>query len=75
MCVCVCVCVCVHIWVDFFFIYNILPKNPNELFGQPYWSRRPCPPPGDLLNPGTEPASLKSPALAGGFFTLVPPGN
>ena len=34
-----------------------------------YWSELPCPPPGDLPNPGTEPASLTSPALAGGFFT------
>ena len=30
------------------------------------WSGLPCPPPGDLPNPGVEPAS---PALAGGFFT------
>ena len=29
----------------------------------------PCPIPGDLPNPGIEPASLTSPALAGGFFT------
>ena len=29
----------------------------------------PFPPPGDLPNPGTEPASLTSPALAGGFST------
>ena len=29
----------------------------------------PCPPPGDLPDPGIELASLKSPALAGGFFT------
>ena len=29
----------------------------------------PCPPPGDLSNPGIKPASLMSPALAGGFFT------
>ena len=29
----------------------------------------PCPPPGDLPNPGIEPASLMSPALAGVFFT------
>ena len=29
----------------------------------------PCPPPGDLPNPGIEPASLTSPALAGEFFT------
>ena len=27
------------------------------------------PSPGDLLNPGMEPVSLLSPALAGGFFT------
>ena len=27
------------------------------------------PSPGDLPDPGTEPASLMSPALAGGFFT------
>ena len=36
---------------------------------QEYWSGLPCPPPGDLPNPGIEPASLTSPALAGGFFT------
>ena len=36
---------------------------------QEYWSRLPCPPPGDLPNPRTEPTSLISPALAGGFFT------
>ena len=34
-----------------------------------YWSGLPCPPPGDLPDPGFEPASLVSPALAGGFFT------
>ena len=28
-----------------------------------------CPSPGDLPNPGTEPTSLMSPALAGMFFT------
>ena len=36
---------------------------------QEYWSGLPCPPPGDLPNPGIEPASLMSPELAGGFFT------
>ena len=36
---------------------------------QEYWSGLPCPPPGDRPNPGIEPESLKSPALAGGFFT------
>ena len=36
---------------------------------QEYWSGLPCPPPGDLPNPGIEPTSLMSPSLAGGFFT------
>ena len=39
---------------------------------QIYWGGLPCPPPGDLPDPGIEPTSLLSPALAGGFFTLVP---
>ena len=33
-----------------------------------YWSGLPCAPPGDLPNPGMEPTSPLSPALAGGFF-------
>ena len=36
---------------------------------QEYWSQLPCPPLGDLPDPGIEPASLTSRALAGGFFT------
>ena len=36
---------------------------------QEYWSRLPFPTPGDLPNPGTQPASLPSPALTGGLFT------
>ena len=35
---------------------------------QEYWNGLPCSPPGDLPNPGIEPASLLSPALAGEFF-------
>ena len=34
-----------------------------------YWSGVPCPPLGDLPDPGIEPVSLMSPALAGRFFT------
>jgi len=37
---------------------------------QEYWSGLPCPPPGDLPNPGIEPASLTSPALPGKFLTI-----
>ena len=33
------------------------------------WCGLSLPPPGDLPNPGVEPASPVSPALAGGFFT------
>ena len=40
---------------------------------QEYWSGLPRPPPGDLPNPGIEPMSLMSPALAGGFFTTRKP--
>ena len=36
---------------------------------QEYWSGLPFPPPGDLPDPGIEPVSLASPALAGEFFT------
>ena len=37
---------------------------------QEYWSGLPFPPLGDLPDPETEPPSLKSPALAGGFFYI-----
>ena len=36
---------------------------------QEYWSGLPCPPLGDLPNPGIEPVSLMSSVLAGVFFT------
>ena len=46
---------------------------------QEYWSGLPFPSPGDLPNPGIEPASEYSspvsPALAGRFFTTTPLGK
>ena len=42
---------------------------------QEHWSGLPCPPPGDLPNPGIESVFPMSPALAGGFFPTVPPGK
>ena len=39
---------------------------------QAYWSGLPFPSPGDLPDPGIE---LVSPALAGRFFTMAPPGK
>ena len=38
---------------------------------QQYWCGLPCPPPGDLPDPGIKPVSLMSPALAGRFFTMT----
>ena len=43
-----------------------------ELSRQEYWRGLPFPTAGDLPDPGIEP---ESPALAGGFFTSVPPGT
>ena len=40
-----------------------------EFSRQEYWSELPFPPPRDLPDPGSEPSSLASPALAGRFFT------
>ena len=39
---------------------------------QEYWSELPCPPPGDLLDPGIKPMSL---TLVGRFFTTEPLGK
>ena len=41
-----------------------------EFSRQEYWSGLPFPPPGDLPNPGIEPAS---PVLVGGAFTTESP--
>ena len=41
-----------------------------EFSRQEYWSGLSCPSPGNLPDPGIEPVSLTSPALAGGFFTI-----
>ena len=45
------------------------PLLPMGFSKQEYWSGLPCPPPGDLPNPGTKPTYLMFPALAGKFFT------
>ena len=42
---------------------------------QEHWSGLPFPSPGDLPDPGIELVSPASPALAGGFFTIGPPGK
>ena len=42
---------------------------------QEYWSGVSFPPPGYLPDLGVEPVFLVSPALAGRFFTIEPPGS
>ena len=42
---------------------------------QKFWSGSPSPPQGDLPQPGIEPSSPASPALAGRFFTTEPSGK
>ena len=45
-----------------------------EFSVEEYWSGLSFPYPGDLPNPGIEPASLMSPAFSGGYLTTEPPG-
>ena len=40
---------------------------------QEFWSSLPFPPPENVPDPGIEPMSHVSPALAGGFFITAPP--
>ena len=42
---------------------------------QEYWNGLPFPSRGDHPDPGIQSPSPVSPALAGGFFTIVPPGK
>ena len=59
-----------HVWV-FATLWTVACQASLSLgfCRQEYWSGLPCPPPGDLPDPGTELASITSPALARGFFT------
>ena len=46
-----------------------------EMFRQEYWSGLPLLTQGDLPDPGIEPTSLESSALAGGLFTTAHLGS
>ena len=62
-----------HAWL-FGTIWTVAHQAPLSMgfSRQQYWNGLPCPPPGDLSNPGIEPGSLKSHALAARFFTTSP---
>ena len=74
--VCVCVCVC-SVVSDFATPSTVACQAPLSMGfpRQEYWSMLPFPSPGDLPDPGIEPTSLESPALAGRFFTTLLPGK
>ena len=48
-------------------------SSTRQIFRQGHWSELPFPTPGDILNPGIQPASLGSPSVAGRFFTTSVP--
>ena len=58
-----------HVWL-FATLWNIACQTSLSMgfSRQEYWSGLPWPPPGDLPDPGIEPASFMSPTLAGGFL-------
>ena len=65
-----CVCVLSHVQL-FVTPWTVAHQAPLSMgfSRQEYWSGLPHPAPGDLPNPGIEPTSLTSLALAGRFFT------
>ena len=75
VCVCVCVCVCVlscfsHVRL-FVTLWTVAHQPPLTMgfSSQEYWSGLLFPRAGALPNPGIEPMSFMSPALADDFFT------
>ena len=60
-----------HVWL-FTTLWTIAHKALQSMgfSRQEYWSGLPCPPPGDLPDPGIEPASPVSPALQSGSLLL-----
>ena len=79
----VCVCVKVHVHTGSILSYSLQPPGlqPDRLLclwnvsRQEYWSGLPFPTPGDLPDPGIEPSSLVSSALADGFFITCTTGE
>ena len=81
LCIYACVCVCVLVAqphptlcssIDYIAWQAPLSMGFSRL---EYWSGLPFPSPGDLPDPGSKLASPVSPALAGRYFTIEPPGK
>ena len=80
--VCVCLCsavaslcsACVLLFVASWTVAHRAPLSMG-FSRQEYWRGLPFRAPEDLPDPGIQPASLVTPALAGGFLTTTPPGR
>ena len=75
---CVCACVLSHFMSEFFADPRIVSRQAPlsmEFSGQEYWVGLPCPPPGDLPDPGSEPTALPAPALQADSLPLNHQGS
>ena len=75
-----CACVCARSLQSCLTLYNLRDCSPPGSLSmgfsrQEYWSGLPCPPPGDLPHPESEPASLMPPAFQAGSLPLVLSGK
>ena len=70
----VCACTCTQSCPTLCDSWTVAQQAPPSVgfSKQEYYSELPFPTPGDLPDPGIEPTSLASPALAGRFFTTRP---
>ena len=65
-------CMLGHVWLCNPIDCSLTGSSLYGISRQNYWSGLPVPSPGDLPDPGIEPMS---PALAGRFFIVEPPGK
>ena len=66
--------ICVRLFVTPWTVAHQAPLSMGFSW-QEHWSRLPCPPPGDLPDPGTEPESPASPALQADSLPAEPSGK
>ena len=73
MCVCACVFKSLQSCLTLGNPWTVTHQAPLSMgfSRQEYWGGLPFPPPGHLPDPGIEPKSLSSPALAGGFWEAL----
>ena len=74
-CICACAVLSRSVVSDSLQLHGLQPTRLRSPWGfsrQEYWSGLPCPPPGDLPNPGIDPTS---PALRVDSLSADPPGK